>query len=74
MENLKKKAETLLSSNAKCKVTIFFDANNSLLFKNNPNGYLEEIHDAKGVEKNGILIGGVGHLQLIEWKFVKDIH
>lgn len=66
------KAKCLGFPNAKLKVTIYFDSTNSGLVRV---GVPESIstYDLVDIVERGVLIGKIGHLQLIEWNYVKDI-
>ncbi len=73
MNTIHKKAISLGYPNSKLKVTIVFNSDNSLLAKKlNKNS--EATYELKQIVKNGVLIGEIGHLQLIEWNYVKEIH
>ena len=54
------------------RVVITYNPQNSMLAKK-LNQTLESTHEIQGVEERGILIGDKGHLQLIEWNFVKTV-
>jgi hypothetical protein len=70
--NLYKQVKKLWFPTCKAKVVLTYNPKNSALSKA-LNQTIEEIYDIKGVEKRGILIGNIGHLQLIEWRFVKSV-
>jgi hypothetical protein len=70
--NLKAKAESLGYPNTKLKVVVEFSPANSALFKQ-LNQTSTSLYDLQRVVERGVLIGKRGHLQLIEWAYVKDI-
>ena len=65
------KAKSLGFPNVKLKVVVEFNENNSIIGKSFPS---TNVYDLKNIVERGILIGPNNHLQLIEWRYVKDIY
>lgn len=68
-----KKALALGFPNAKLVAHISFNEENCALSKALGRA-IEAAYPIKDIVENGVLIGNLGHLQLIEWKFVKEIY
>lgn len=68
-----KKALDLGFPNANLKVKISFNPENSSLAKQLNKTY-EEVYDILDIVERGILIGKVGHSQLMEWIYVTDVY
>ncbi len=52
---------------------LIFDSSNSslaALLKQT----VKQSHEIIDFNENGVLIGKIGHLQLIEWKYIENIH
>lgn len=59
--------------NSNLKVLVEFNPKNSELFKK-LNQTSTHSYDIIDIVDNGVLIGKIGHLQLIEWIYIKDIY
>lgn len=77
---LSEKAKSLGYPHSKLKVVIEYNENNSALGKaffekfGHTKFFAPAIYDLMEITDRGILIGNIGHLQLIEWNYVKDIY
>jgi hypothetical protein len=67
-----KKVSKLWYPTCKAKVIITYNPKNSALAKA-LNRVSEDVYDIQEIEQRGVLIGDKGHLQLIEWKYVKSV-
>ena len=65
------KAKSLGFPNAKLKVVIEYNENNSFIGKSFPS---TNIYDLKNIVERGVLIGHHSHLQLRPWQYIKDIY
>jgi hypothetical protein len=73
IHQLHHKAFNLGWPNARLKATVQFNPENSNLAKK-LNKTSTSIYDIVDIVDRGILIGKIGHLQLIEWPYIMDIY
>lgn len=72
MHPLHEKAISKGYPDAELTVIVSLNPDNSLLAKK-LNKVSRTRYPLKGIVERGIMIGRVGHLQLIEWTYVEDI-
>jgi len=73
MNKLINKAEQLGYPHSNLRVVICFNSQNSTLAQKLGRDIRQE-HPVQEIVEKGVLIGKIGHLQLIEWNFIEDIY